>query len=273
MAGNEGKWGGGLLRSIGDCRRQCSVQVIALLSAASILEYQQFRSDKTPSLKMCLLQKFVHSTIACSVSRTVELCAMLCASRSLRSPTPPQTTAITCQYAFVCRLHTVCVRSIYRLYAVSMLMGHLLARCCSVCVGVQQGLRSSKAARLLPQAMQQGLRSKVQWGVACVLGCSLRSRCRRHGQAMPYCIALLHSTIAYALPYPIGYISYCIARLLHSKAIARRAFTHCYNLGLVLSTAYGHNASTGQATLLSLCQQQPIGYMLNIKPKQGIYYA
>lgn len=104
----------------------------------------------TPPKKMCLLQKFVHSTIACSVSRTAELCAMLCASRSLRSPTPPQTTAITCQYAFVCRLRTVCVRSIYRLYAVSMLIGHLLAGWCSLQVGC---CRVACVARLARSAM------------------------------------------------------------------------------------------------------------------------
>lgn len=142
---------------------------------------------------MCLLQKFVHSTIACSVSRTVWLYATLCASRRLRSPTPPPTDAITCQYAFVCRLHTVCVRSIYRLYAVSMLMGHLLGRYCSLrCWGVAVGNVDCAARRSALLGCRNGL---AGW-------CSLAKPI-----ALPYCLS-------YCIAYCIAYISYTM-RVAH----------------------------------------------------------
>lgn len=146
---------------------------------------------------MCLLQKFVHSTIACSVSRTAWLCAMLCASHSLRSPTPPQTDAITCQYAFVCRLHTVCVRSIYRLYAVSMLMGHLLARYCSIGLGC-------RSVACVARLAQQGV---AQWGVACRWGVACEAGLAKQGlRSKAYCICPTLPCFAVCTANAIAYI-------------------------------------------------------------------
>ena len=157
-----------------------------------------------PALKICLLQKFVLSTIAYSVSRTAWLCAMLCTSRRLRSPTPPPTDAITCEYAFVCRLHTVCVRSIYRLYAVSMLMGHLLGRYCSPVLGC--------SGRSPVLGCRKGLAGCAD---AEGMACASATNTVTYALLMPY-VPLI---VAYSLPYPIAY---CIA--LHSL------LTHCYKL-------------------------------------------